>query len=603
MTISWLWLCASLALGQNADDWPHPRGPDFAVRADATKLAKSWPAEGPPRLWSRELGQGYSGFAIVDGLVYTQFQQLGGQVLLCLDMATGDERWRFRYDSAWQRAGAYPGPYASPTVADGHVYYASPSGIVGCVDARDGSPVWSRNLAREFRATGAGFGFACSPLVEDRLVIFPVGGKGASIVALRADDGSTAWQVGDDPASYCPAMAITWRGRRLVVGYLRNAVVLHDLKSGQFLARHVLSTDYDEHSSWPIYREPHLFIASPFKFGAKRLRLDAAEDGSPILRTDWTSKDLSNDVLSSVLHEDSLYGFDLREMQAKIHRTSRGVFRCLDFETGKVRWSAEEVGHASVIVADGKLVLLNDVGVLRLAPAAPDGYQELASHQAFANGPCWTPPIVWRGKLLVRGPDEMICFDLGAAAKATASRRAPVVGRSNWDWIWLIGREPEFPNDAPTLRELATWFAIGLAICAVAMLAESWRGDPSLWMLLLGIAATPALGWSLERFTWTLPVALFAGFRLVMRTIIHVESRTPKPRWRSRLAVVLFVVGCYGYYLLCQRLGLMLAWCFLIGFPAAWPVFAYGRQRRNWLELPIGFALYFWSCAAFILSK
>ncbi|MCI0681855.1 MAG: hypothetical protein L0Y71_07100 [Gemmataceae bacterium] len=63
----------------------------------------------------------------------------------------------------------------------------------------------------------------------------------------------TAWQAGDDPGSYCPAMPITWRGRRLVVAYLRNALVLHDLKTGRVVGRQGLSADYDEHSAWPSW--------------------------------------------------------------------------------------------------------------------------------------------------------------------------------------------------------------------------------------------------------------------------------------------------------------------------------------------------------------
>src|SRR5687768_9698962 len=163
-------------------DWPHLRGPNYDGIARESGPVETWSSAGPPILWTRELGQGYSGFVVAGSRAFTQFQQLSGQYLVCLDAETGEEVWRLRYDAPWQRSGAYPGPYASPTWRDGRVYFASPSGIVGAADAADGTLVWSRNLLREFRGKGAGFGFACTPLIEEGLVIFPVGGQGASVV-------------------------------------------------------------------------------------------------------------------------------------------------------------------------------------------------------------------------------------------------------------------------------------------------------------------------------------------------------------------------------------------------------------------------------------
>lgn len=44
-------------------DWPGIRGPHWNGHADETGLADSWPPEGPPVLWTRALGQGYSAFS------------------------------------------------------------------------------------------------------------------------------------------------------------------------------------------------------------------------------------------------------------------------------------------------------------------------------------------------------------------------------------------------------------------------------------------------------------------------------------------------------------------------------------------------------------
>src|SRR5262249_16544165 len=86
-------------------DWPNLLGPTYDGVFAETGLAASWPAQGPPRLWTRELGQGYSGFIVADGKVFTQRQAIGGQYLVCLAPDTGQTVWEYRYDWAWLSKG------------------------------------------------------------------------------------------------------------------------------------------------------------------------------------------------------------------------------------------------------------------------------------------------------------------------------------------------------------------------------------------------------------------------------------------------------------------------------------------------------------------
>src|SRR5581483_2323889 len=104
-----------------------------------------------------------------------------------------------------------------------------------------------------------------------------------------------------------------------------------------------------------------------------------------------------------------VFGFDLRQLQTSKHRKSRGEFRCLAWDTGKVCWSTDRIGHASVLAADGKLFLLNDSGELILARADPAEYRELARTQLFADETCWTPPTLDDGRLFVRSPSRGVC--------------------------------------------------------------------------------------------------------------------------------------------------------------------------------------------------
>jgi outer membrane protein assembly factor BamB len=609
-------------VGSARADWPHLRGPNYDGVATERGLADAWPTDGPPRLWQRELGQGYSGFIVAQGKLFTQRQTLGGQFLLCLNPDTGETVWEYRYDWAWQPRGAYPGPYSSPTWHGGKLFYASTNGLVGCVDAQTGVPLWSLNVREKFKGKGIEFGYAATPLVEDDKVIVPVGGPDAALVALHVDDGRTLWTAGADPASYCPAMAITFQGKRGVVGYLQNAFVLVELATGKLLHREPLSNGYDEHSAWPIYREPHLLLTAPFRVSAVRYELSAEPTKTLLCKPQWTSRELCNDVVSSVLYEDHLYGFDLKQLQASAHRSSRGMFKCVDWTTGKTRWTTEEIGHASVLVADGKLLMLNDTGSLILARADPTAYHELARVQLFANEICWTPPTLWQGKLFLRSPSQAVCVYVGLPDQLDQSIVPLAPGQVTPSWrfdpAWLLTRERPFPNDAPTWEEMAWWFAASVLLVfggAVLVTELVLRGakrfvDRELSRSLLFFGFTVVFGFLgpnlfsslVDRCLFTWPASLYAAFHAAVWACWWAERQPAqrRARWLARLAIVAFLLVGYAYYELCKNVGMFIAWSFLVGFPFALPLtfLAVWQQRRlvvaAWTLL--AFAAFFWSC-------
>jgi outer membrane protein assembly factor BamB len=598
-------------------DWPHLRGPNYDAISPEKGLAETWPASGPPVLWVRDLGSGYSGFVAVGERVYTQFQTRLGQFVIALDADSGNELWRQRVDMAWQPGGSYPGPYATPTWYGGQIYYATPSGQVGCLDAVDGRQRWSVDVRKKFRGEGIEFGFAATPLVEGRRVILPVGGKGASVVALDIADGSTIWTAGNDAASYCPALPISFRGRRLVVAFMRNTVVAHDLATGELIFRRDVSSNYDEHAAWPLYVEPNLFISAPFRAGAQFFRLD--EMGTSVaLHPVWANKNLSNDVCSSVHVAGHVYGFDMQQAQASLHRPSRGQFKCLEFATGRVEWETDQVGQATVLAADGKLILLNETGNLILARANPNAYEELARARLLDSGLCWTPPTLSRGRLFIRNHERAMCVYLGRPETLDPNREFATVPKSGprVNWAALLTREPEFPNDAPPVDDLWRWFgwcgvnfaAAGLAAAMVWLVTRVFSLSQSGWWariafavvaLALGLAGTSVVSMWTDRFVFTWPMSLYLAFRVTLAAGAWATAR--RGTWRgltARAVLLLFIAVCFGYYQLCLAVGYVVAWGFLGGLLPATPFAVLAaRTSRPWLRKLadlIGFATFFW---------
>lgn len=473
---SLLLICWAMgAIGADPVDpgWPQWRGPTHDGISRETDLIDVFPATGPQVLWSLQLGQGYSGFVAVGDRVYTQTQSLAEQIVLCLEADTGAKIWSYRYGWPNEANGLYPGPKATPTWSDGRIYYAAPDGVVGCLNAADGTLVWSVNPKRQYHGRGTDFGCSCSPLVIDGKVIVPVGGMNASVVALDVADGSTVWSSGDAAASYCTPVPITFRGQKQVLTFLENSLAAFDLETGKPVWNLEFSQGYDEHAAAPLYREPFVMVASPFRSGAKLLKIEpaAAQPGMSeelLPRTIWDNPKFSNDVMSSLLRDGFVYGFDLKDAQSRLNRPSRGEFRCLEFQTGKIQWSTDQVGQANIIYADGKLILFNDRGELILAAASSKEYRELARTMLFEGEVCWTPPALHRGRLYLRTQSRAVCLYLGKKPLESLQPIQTIAAIPRpWrmDVSLLLGGEREFPATTPEWEELWSWYLWGL--CAI----------------------------------------------------------------------------------------------------------------------------------------
>src|SRR6476660_6004957 len=81
------------AAGATAD-WPQWQGPDRTGLSKETGLLKSWPAGGPPKIWSiSALGEGYGSLAIEGDRIFVQGVNSGSSSVFCLDRANGSTIW------------------------------------------------------------------------------------------------------------------------------------------------------------------------------------------------------------------------------------------------------------------------------------------------------------------------------------------------------------------------------------------------------------------------------------------------------------------------------------------------------------------------------
>jgi len=115
----------------------------------------------------------------------------------------------------------------------------------------------------------------------------------------------------------------------------------------------------------------------------------------------WRNRNMRNHFNSCVLWKGYLYGFD------------ESTLKCLSFESGQVRWSEKGLGKGSLMLADGKLIIMSARGKLVIAKASPAKYEELAGAQILGTSKSWSTPILSGGRIYVRNArGDVACVDV-----------------------------------------------------------------------------------------------------------------------------------------------------------------------------------------------
>jgi outer membrane protein assembly factor BamB len=74
--------------------------------------------------------------------------------------------------------------------------------------------------------------------------------------------------------------------------------------------------------------------------------------------------------------------------------------------------NANKFGLGPFLIADGKIFVMNDDGLLTLAEASPTGYRPLAKERVLHGHDSWAPLALAGGRLLARDLTQMICLDV-----------------------------------------------------------------------------------------------------------------------------------------------------------------------------------------------
>lgn len=399
-----LWFCAGGVA--SADDWPQWRGPDRSGVSRETGLLKQWPNGGPKRLWMfREAGVGYSGFAVVGGMLFTMGARDGIESLLALDAESGALLWSADLGPQLRNAWG-DGPRGTPAVDCDRVFALSGAGNLACVDTSEGKILWSKSM-QEFGGKQPNWGYAESVLLDGARVLCTPGGAKGAIVALDKLSGDILWQSKGftDAAQYSSIIAANVSGKTQYVQVSLGNVVGVAAESGDVLWQ----------AKWagkvaviptPVYQDGMVYLTSGYAAGCELLKIDTGGTPTEVYRNVM----MKNQHGGVVLCGGNIYGY-----------SDGAGWMCQEFKTGKVLWTERaKLGKGSLTCAEGMLYCLDEAsGNLVLAEASAQRWQEQGrfrlapqSTQRSSQGKIWTHPVVSSGRLYLRDQEMVFCYDI-----------------------------------------------------------------------------------------------------------------------------------------------------------------------------------------------
>lgn len=444
-----------------SSDWPRFLGPHGNNTSSETGLLDGWSTNGPPLLWERNVGTGYSAPSVQDGLLVLHHRSGDWELIEAMEANTGKTRWKHQAATQFVDPFGYNnGPRATPLLTSNRCFTFGASGKLTCLSLPDGRLIWQRDTAKDWNVPEAFFGVGSTPLLEDGKLIVMVGGQPDSgVVALNPETGQTIWEsVGrktwngvppmgwrtsqpyrwtgaEKLASYATPVAATIHGQRHLFCLMRQGLVSLNPTNGAVRFRRWFSAQVNEsvNAMTPVVQDDVVFISGAYyRVGSVALRVNPdggsfeelwRDPQNPFARDangDYPTPVLELHFNTPVWHDGLLYAFSGRD-------EPDASFRCVELATGRLRWTRAEgwpvrrkgqppvYGRGAAILADGKLIVLGEGGKLGLF--RPDGKQpvEVSAWQVpQLHYPCWTGPVLARKKLYLRSEDRLLCFDLAA---------------------------------------------------------------------------------------------------------------------------------------------------------------------------------------------
>jgi outer membrane protein assembly factor BamB len=340
---------------------------------------------------------------VVDaGRLYTLGSDGTDDVLFAFDAATGKELWRASAGPTHANA-LENGPGSTPALASGLAIAVSSSCRLAAFRTADGSVAWQHSLADQYKSRfAARGGCAMSPVVSDSVAIVPTGAAdGVRLAAFDVRSGKEMWTAAALPSSLNGAPGFT------EASGVRQVLYHHAKPPGRSGLTAVRADDGS--TLWQIDSPDGMSDTMPVGLPGNRVLLQTwmnstLFDVSSTPRAVWTMSELTAVGPPPVYRDGHLYGFG---------GNSGEFLKCVELATGQTKWQSR-VYRGSVLLVGSTLVMLSEAsGLVRLIPATPAGFEERARLQVLKPGArTFTPPSFADGRIFLRNLEELVAVDV-----------------------------------------------------------------------------------------------------------------------------------------------------------------------------------------------
>jgi outer membrane protein assembly factor BamB len=380
--------------------WPGFRGPIRDGIQRGQVFASDWNANPPTEKWRILVGPAWSSFAVADSFLVTQEQRGEEETVVCYDGESGREVWATEIQSRFFDALGGLGPRATPTIDNGNVYAMGAAGWLVKLSGDNGSLVWKKDLGELTGQKPPMWGYSCSPVVHDGLVVVHAAGPDdKGIVAFDTETGEVRWSVPANKDSYSSLHLTKFLGSEQLVFLGANGASFLDPTTGETILEHKFEIMGYRAVQPAVVDADHLFFTNETD-GSRLIQLTKTDSGLESTEV-WTSRDIKPDFNDFAIHKGHIYGFD------------GPMFVCVNLEDGKRTWKKGRYGKGQMILlADSNLVLvISEKGELVLLEANPSEHRELFKIKAL-EGKTWNHPVVVGDRLYLRNATEAVCYEL-----------------------------------------------------------------------------------------------------------------------------------------------------------------------------------------------
>jgi outer membrane protein assembly factor BamB len=386
--------------------WTQWGGPHQNFVADSKGLAESWPEAGPKRLWTRELGEGYSAILVEGERLYTMYRDEKEEVVVCLSAKDGETIWEHRYESSPAEGHAFQfgdGPRSTPLLVGDQLFAIGIAGRMHALDKDSGKVQWSLDLWKDLGGNVLNHGYSSSPIEYKNTVIALVGGKDASIVAFDKKTGDVKWKNLSFNNSYATPEILEVDGEQQLVTFMAREIIGVDPDNGELKWSYAIENTWQQNISNPVLVDGQYLFFSALEAGARGIKL-TNRSGETSVEELWSTRKIQFYHVTAVNRGDWVFG--------STGGRSPAFMAAVNVKTGEIAWRKRGFAKANTILGDGRLIILDEEGNLALTTATPE---DLTVHSKVPvlEQVAWTVPTLVGKTIYLRDKENIVALDLG----------------------------------------------------------------------------------------------------------------------------------------------------------------------------------------------